>query len=494
MQTVNLKTESLKPNDYNPNAMTQDEFAELVAEVRHLGHLPKPVVVRPNCNGYVIVDGEHGWRAAREVGLSEVPCEVAEVDDFEAMRQTYKRNQHGTHHPVKLGQMFQAMMKERDLSQRALATEIGVSEGTIRNALEYAKAGDVRNSYARDVEKLTVRQVRYLNKLPSVLAVIWMLDGADVKDLLDAKTDAEVAEYEREYRIDEGFGRYNYLDVTGLLGFVNERMLGGGFKSAIKTLEDWDKMEHEWARGGISREQLRLYTSHCYRGAHVVRKAFLMESALCVLIDATSRPPSFRLTPDEFASVINDVPADGDSVMTFLPRLRLAVAKKTGKMPSDRATVSDELSRIELEAEAPDYIRESKLPLEEKYALWKANDEALASHIDNIKRGIARLDKLPRQRGEDLKHAARRLIRETFERWRMRSKMEHTSERDLAELIASRLPLYDKQKEVEAFNALVDKLATLTKPELVVIEKYTEDKEAWKRHVAMFKAMLGKTN
>jgi len=66
--------------------MTPDAFAELVAEVRHLGRLPKPVVVRPHRDRWLIVDGEHGWRAAREAGLAEVPCEVIEVGDFEAMR------------------------------------------------------------------------------------------------------------------------------------------------------------------------------------------------------------------------------------------------------------------------------------------------------------------------------------------------------------------------------------------------------------------------
>jgi ParB-like chromosome segregation protein Spo0J len=31
-----LRTEQLRPNDYNPNRMTEEEFAELVEEVRHL--------------------------------------------------------------------------------------------------------------------------------------------------------------------------------------------------------------------------------------------------------------------------------------------------------------------------------------------------------------------------------------------------------------------------------------------------------------------------
>ena len=114
-----LPVSALEPNDYNPNHMTDERFAELVEEVKHLGRLPKPVVARPNGDArYTIVDGEHGWRAAQEAGLSEIAVEIVEADDFEARRQTYKRNQHGEHDPVLLGRMFRQMMEERGLSQR----------------------------------------------------------------------------------------------------------------------------------------------------------------------------------------------------------------------------------------------------------------------------------------------------------------------------------------------------------------------------------------
>jgi len=41
-----LATNKLRPNDYNPNRTTDSEFAEFVAEIKHLGRLPKPIVYR----------------------------------------------------------------------------------------------------------------------------------------------------------------------------------------------------------------------------------------------------------------------------------------------------------------------------------------------------------------------------------------------------------------------------------------------------------------
>jgi len=142
-----IAIDQLDPNPWNPNKLTNEQFAELLAEVRRLGKLPKPIVVRPSGDRFEIVDGEHSWKAAKECGLTEVPCEVVDLDDFTARLETYKRNQHGKHNHVREGQMFREMLKIGKQSQRKLAKASNISESTLRNCLDFAKAADLRNDY-----------------------------------------------------------------------------------------------------------------------------------------------------------------------------------------------------------------------------------------------------------------------------------------------------------------------------------------------------------
>src|SRR5262245_17761569 len=317
---VTIVTDLLDPNDYNPNRMTEAEFNELFVQVTRLGRLPKPIVVRPNgkAGRYLIVDGEHGWRAAKKAGFKTIPCELIEADDFEAMRQTYKRNQHGTHVPILLGQFFQRMMKERDLSQRALAKEIDVSEGSIRNALQYVHAASVRNDYAW--EKLTVRQVRLYNFLPRAIGDLWIDTGANVKALLgcgEAEANWTIAEIEKAEREDgkkgqRCFPRWEHLAQSGLVDVLRRGPIGHNFSRLIKKLEAWQNYEWRWCRNGIDAKRLRPYTQHYFLGAWPLREARYMDEALKYLIDTNATPPAFRLSAKEFEAVLEEAKSGDD--------------------------------------------------------------------------------------------------------------------------------------------------------------------------------------
>ena len=182
---VMIDVAKLHVNDFNMNRMTEEEFGQYVAEVRRLGRLPKPAVVRPAPNGFDVVDGEHGLKAALTVGLAQVACEIVTIGDFEAMVQCYKRNRGGHDDPVLLGRLFQRMMKERGLSIRGLAREIDVAESTARPYLEYAKAAELRGVRAPDtcvseVSALSQEQAKVYCKLPDAWRDLWLDNGAEV--------------------------------------------------------------------------------------------------------------------------------------------------------------------------------------------------------------------------------------------------------------------------------------------------------------------------
>jgi ParB/RepB/Spo0J family partition protein len=497
-----LPVEQLQPNDYNPNHMTTGEFAEFVAEVRHLGKLPKPVIVRRNGDGYLIVDGEHGWKAAKEVGLAEIPCEVIDADDFESMRQTYKRNQHGTHNPVRLGQMFRRMMGERSLSARALAKEIAVSEGTVRNAILYAEAFDLRNSYAPDepwvVQSLSVRQVRCYTGLPPRVAQLWLDCGGDMKTLLEQKDESGVETSSRPEILESILRSYHHLEETGLFQFVGNAWSASGFVEAIKKVRHWNAWEHTWLRYGIDRETFRGYSRHFFEKKFHVRDERMMESAIGEILDQSVRPPAFLLSAEEFTTILDGMGSiEPESHSDFMRKLSLAVSAKIGQVRQTKGWVKRQLLEQTLEG-APDFIRDSPLDAEAKYALWTAEVP------EEAKREIAQYKHLPLTRAEDdgtedgRRACIKRLIQSQKERQEMerqvRAALEGKSEQELAQEMARRFVIYDQEKDTEAIAVLAGQLARLTKPELVFLVTYAERLEYYDSLALVIRALAGIAN
>jgi hypothetical protein len=112
-EAVLISVDNLHPNEWNPNAQSDETFNQLVDEIKEDG-FEQPLNVVPcakNGDGhYVIIGGEHRWKAARVLGLSEVPCYVHEDwDEAKQKLKTVRRNlMTGTLDDVK----FTAMVKD----------------------------------------------------------------------------------------------------------------------------------------------------------------------------------------------------------------------------------------------------------------------------------------------------------------------------------------------------------------------------------------------
>lgn len=89
----------LQPNDWNPNRMDDQIYQKELNSIRRFGFV-SPIIVR----GIEIIDGEHRWRAAMELGMVEVPVwDVGDLSDGDAKQLTLTLNRlRGEDDPVRL--------------------------------------------------------------------------------------------------------------------------------------------------------------------------------------------------------------------------------------------------------------------------------------------------------------------------------------------------------------------------------------------------------
>jgi len=86
---VYAEVNSLSPNAYNPNRQSEHDFELLCRSIEEDG-FTQPVIVRESDK--VIVDGEHRWRAARQLGYDEIPIVLVDFTDEQMRISTLRHN------------------------------------------------------------------------------------------------------------------------------------------------------------------------------------------------------------------------------------------------------------------------------------------------------------------------------------------------------------------------------------------------------------------
>lgn len=80
------------PNPWNPNVQSEHMFKKGVQSVEEFGMLGS-ILVREKAGCYEILDGEHRYRYAKELGYKEIPIEsIGELDDARAKVLTVMMN------------------------------------------------------------------------------------------------------------------------------------------------------------------------------------------------------------------------------------------------------------------------------------------------------------------------------------------------------------------------------------------------------------------
>jgi len=95
---MEVKIDACMPNKWNPNKMSESKFKNLVASIKLRG-FQRFITVREVAGMYEIMDGEHRWKACKELGYKTIKVHnLGEIDDIVAKEITLIFNTlHGEH-------------------------------------------------------------------------------------------------------------------------------------------------------------------------------------------------------------------------------------------------------------------------------------------------------------------------------------------------------------------------------------------------------------
>lgn len=117
-QASMVRVDQLTPNTWNPNEQDPETFLKEKESLRRFGFVV-PIVTRSGSPGtkFEIVDGEHRWKAAIELGMEWVPIyDLGPISDHEAMQLTVVLNElKGKPEEKKLGEVLKKLLSSETI-------------------------------------------------------------------------------------------------------------------------------------------------------------------------------------------------------------------------------------------------------------------------------------------------------------------------------------------------------------------------------------------
>ena len=132
-----LRLTEIEPNRNQPRKEFDEQaLSELADSIREHGII-QPLLVRPlETGGYQLVAGERRWRAARMIGLTEVPVVIKEMTETEVMELALIENlQRQDLNPLEEAAGYRELMTTYGLTQDRVAKRVGKSRSAVANCL-----------------------------------------------------------------------------------------------------------------------------------------------------------------------------------------------------------------------------------------------------------------------------------------------------------------------------------------------------------------------
>lgn len=132
----NINIDELSRDPAQPRkTFNQEELISLAQSIKENGII-QPIIVRKGDNGYTIVAGERRFRAAKQLGLKEVPILVKDISDLQVLEMSLVENvQREDLNAIEEAVAYKRLSDEYKLTQEGISRSIGKSRVAIANKI-----------------------------------------------------------------------------------------------------------------------------------------------------------------------------------------------------------------------------------------------------------------------------------------------------------------------------------------------------------------------
>lgn len=126
----------IRPNKKQPREyFDEKKISQLAESIREHGII-QPLVLKKDGEVYTIIAGERRWRAAKSIGLTEVPAVLIDATEKDLLEISLIENiQREDLNPIEEAKAYKRLLDDFNLTQEELAKRVGKSRVAITNCM-----------------------------------------------------------------------------------------------------------------------------------------------------------------------------------------------------------------------------------------------------------------------------------------------------------------------------------------------------------------------
>ena len=191
------------PNKYQPRKVFDEKSLNTLAESIKTYGIINPILVRKKDDKYEIIAGERRFRAAKQIGLTEIPAIIKNADEQQMAELALIENlERQSLSPIEEAKSYEEIMRIGNHTQENLAKKIGKSQGAIANKIRLLSLPEeIQDALAN--KRISERHARSLINVKNKSKQIELLNRIITEKLTVKETEEIINNKEKEIDEDE---------------------------------------------------------------------------------------------------------------------------------------------------------------------------------------------------------------------------------------------------------------------------------------------------